>query len=289
MFFDFNIPYPKQADHAAIDRLEKILTRISQSKSTNASRVYQRIRSLTTRLSVPRAIVALNHTVGSIKDAQEFNQVNPARFSTVKQLKRLTVVVEDPKKNYQLVTTNPLYQTMDILAVQPTNIDVCKHACQSYDVDLISMDLSQKGVSPGYASTKVALNRGVFFEICYTQAFRDPSRRAVFFSNVKRLVDITRGDNLIFSSGALQALEIKKPSDMRMMGLLFGMTPEQVEAAVGCNYNRLLMKAETRKSTFNAAIRVEPLAGAKATEGQKRKQDQPNQGKKKKAKIQNTA
>ncbi|KAG0166780.1 hypothetical protein DFQ28_006863 [Apophysomyces sp. BC1034] len=264
MFFDFNIPYPKQAELSDVDRLERILTRISQ---------------------MPRAVIALNQTVSNIKEAQTPDPVAPARFPTVEQLKRVTVVVEDSKKNYQLVATNPLNQTIDILAAQPTNIDVCKHACQSYDIDLISIDLSQKGVSPGYAAASVAVNRGIFFEICYTQLFRDPKRRSVFFSNVKRLVEVTRGNNLIFSSGALQALEIKRPSDLRMMGLLFGMTQEQMEAAVGYNYVRLLKKAETRKSTFNAAVRVDLLPGV---EERKRKKDQPEQGKKK-AKVQKTA
>lgn len=45
----------------------------------------------------------------------------------------------------------------------------------------------------------------------------DPGKKAAFFSNVKRLVDVTRGHNLFFSSEALRALEIRKPADLRIL------------------------------------------------------------------------
>lgn len=52
----------------------------------------------------------------------------------------------------------------------------------------------------------------------YTEQYKlAKEKRSMFFQNVKRLVEVTRGDNLIFSSEALHALDIRRPSDMRML------------------------------------------------------------------------
>jgi RNase P/RNase MRP subunit p30 len=45
----------------------------------------------------------------------------------------------------------------------------------------------------------------------------DPGRKFAFFNNVKRLVEVTRGQNLIFSSEGIRALEIRRPADLRIL------------------------------------------------------------------------
>lgn len=109
---------------------------------------------------------------------------------------------------------------------------MCKHACQNLEIDVISLDLANTKTAPNFAAAQVAVSRGIFFEICYAQSFKskippkkkqitkidlDPGKKATFFSNVKRLVDVTRGHNLFFSSEALRALEIRKPADLRIL------------------------------------------------------------------------
>ena len=69
------------------------------------------------------------------------------------------------------VLTNVANQSVDILAVRPLTLDVSKHACQNYDVDIISINCAVKRVIPNHASVQVAITRGVFFEICYAQSF----------------------------------------------------------------------------------------------------------------------
>ncbi|CAO3587577.1 unnamed protein product [Absidia cylindrospora] len=203
-----------------------------------------------------------------VEDFKQVKEFRPSEgYPKIQQLNRVTVAVDNPKKNYQLVSTNPINQSIDILAVQPLNKEACKHTCQTHEIDLVSIDLSTPGLLPGYVTAQQAINRGIFFEICYSQAIRDPQRRALFYSNVTKLVQQTRGHNLILSSGALRAIEIKRPSDIRMMALMFGMTEAQAENAVGHNYHRLLKKAETRKTTILAAIRVNnPVSPSLITE-----------------------
>ncbi|GAA5816572.1 hypothetical protein MFLAVUS_010102 [Mucor flavus] len=237
MFYDFNIPYPNTCDATELERIEKILSRIQSFDS--------------------HSIIALNLSVeDKLVNARPIPPIKPDNFKTMRQLTRVTLLIEDPKRNYQLAASSS-YPNIDILAVRPTTIEVCKHACQTLEVDMISLDLAKTKVSPGFVSAQVAVNRGVFFEICYSQSFRDPARKFAFFNAVKRLVEVTRGHNLIFSSEAIRALEIRRPSDIRMLGSMFGMTQDQMEESLSVNYPRLLKKAETRRMTYNAVIGID--------------------------------
>ncbi|KAG2209881.1 hypothetical protein INT46_005162 [Mucor plumbeus] len=258
MIYDFNIPYPNNSDATELQRIEKILDRLDsfENKST----------------------IALNLSLeGNLAEVKSIVPVASRKFINMQQLTRVTLLVEDSKKNYQLAASSA-YPKIDILAVRPTNFDICKHACQTLEVDLISLDLAKSKALPGFVAAQVAVNRGIFFEICYSQSFRDPNKRFLFFNNVKRLVEVTRGHNLIFSSEAMRALDIRRPADLRVLGSMFGMTHDQIEATVTINYPRLLKRAETRKLTYNATIALdksqlfaEPLAANEDGSSLKRK------------------
>ncbi|CAO0789691.1 unnamed protein product [Mucor circinelloides] len=237
MIYDFNIPYPNKSDATELQRIEKILTRLDSFENNST--------------------IALNLSVeGNLADVKSIDPVASQKFTNMQQLTRVTLMVEDVKQNYQLAASSA-YPNIDILAVRPTNFDICKHACQTYEVDLISLDLAKSRALPGFVAAQVAVNRGIFFEICYSQSFRDPNKRFLFFNNVKRLVEVTRGHNLIFSSEAMRALDIRRPADLRILGSMFGMTHDQIEATVTVNYPRLLKRAETRKLTYNATIALD--------------------------------
>ncbi|KAG1102751.1 hypothetical protein G6F42_017321 [Rhizopus arrhizus] len=222
MIYDFNIPYPNKSDATELQRIEKILTRLDSFENNST--------------------IALNLSVeGNLADVKSIDPVASQKFTNMQQLTRVTLMVEDVKQNYQLAASSA-YPNIDILAVRPTNFDICKHACQTYEVDLISLDLAKSRALPGFVAAQVAVNRGIFFEICYSQSFR---------------VEVTRGHNLIFSSEAMRALDIRRPADLRILGSMFGMTHDQIEATVTVNYPRLLKRAETRKLTYNATLALD--------------------------------
>ncbi|KAI9363630.1 RNase P subunit p30-domain-containing protein [Pilaira anomala] len=258
MFYDFNIPYPNTSDASDLERIETILSRIQSFDS--------------------HSIVALNLSTDTLMNVKKSIQpIAIEKFKNMRQLTRATLLIEDPKRNYQLAASSS-YPHIDILAVRPTTIEVCKHACQTLEIDMISLDLATTKVSPGFVSAQVALSRGVFFEICYSQTFRNPSKKSAFFNAVKRLVEITRGRNLIFSSEAIRALDIKRVSDIRILGTMFGMTQDQIETSLSVNYTRLLKKSETRRMTYNAAIGIDIQPTIQEKPNLKRKkEEQPSQ------------
>ncbi|CAO3606825.1 unnamed protein product [Mucor hiemalis] len=267
MFYNFNIPYPNACDATELRRIEKILDRVHSISS--------------------KSVIALNLTVQEkLMDVKPIEPVVPVKFKGMQQLTRATLIVEDPKRNYQLAVSST-YPNIDILAVRPTTMDVCKHACSTLEVDLISLDLAGSKVLPGFVSAQVAVNRGIFFEICYSQSFREPNRKYLFYNNVKRLVEVTRGHNLIFSSEAIRALEIRRPADLKILGSMFGLTRDQIETMVNVNYCRLLKKTETRKLTYNATIGIEPApvqSKDEATNNKRKNDNSAQNGKSKKIK-----
>ncbi|EFJ05249.1 hypothetical protein SELMODRAFT_7269, partial [Selaginella moellendorffii] len=128
-------------------------------------------------------------------------------------------------------------------------------------VDVISLNLSQKLSFriKSSALTDAAIERGVFFEIVYAPALDDPNARKELFINTQTLVTMTRGRNIILSSGARNACEIRGPNDAANLATLFGLTMEQARAAISKNCNSVLLHGYTRKNTYKAAITIETV------------------------------
>jgi ribonuclease P/MRP protein subunit RPP1 len=82
---------------------------------------------------------------------------------------------------------------------------------------------------------KLALSRGVMFEICYSCAFRDTTCRRNLFSNATALIRATKGKNIIISSDAYESLHIRAPLDVINMCTFFSMNPTQARDALTIN------------------------------------------------------
>lgn len=98
---------------------------------------------------------------------------NCALQTAIRQYTRITIIVEDTAATYKLTASNSVLQAYDIVAVQPTTEKVFQAACKDAEVDIISLDLS--GRLPFYlkhSTVGTAIQRGIYFEICYTPAIR---------------------------------------------------------------------------------------------------------------------
>ncbi|KAG0327467.1 hypothetical protein BGZ99_007551 [Dissophora globulifera] len=120
----------------------------------------------------------------------------------LKQYSRLTLVVDDISQNYGLNTNNPSVSSYDILAVQPTNEKLFQAACGTFEVDIISLDMSAR--LPFYLKHSTV---GQAVE-------RDASARRNLISNAQSLIRVTRGKNIILSSQAMRAMELRGPYDI---------------------------------------------------------------------------
>jgi RNase P/RNase MRP subunit p30 len=68
--------------------------------------------------------------------------------SSLRQLSRLTVSVEDVTEAQQLTTSNDTLKQFDIIAAAPSNVKVFAHLCKQADIDIIALDFSHRQSFP---------------------------------------------------------------------------------------------------------------------------------------------
>ncbi|KAF9171817.1 hypothetical protein BGX21_001108 [Mortierella sp. AD011] len=209
------------------------------------------------------------------------NHVNPITKLNLpgvnlKQYSRLTLVVDDISQNYGLNTGNPAISSYDIIAVQPTNEKLFQAACGTFEVDIISLDMSAR--LPFYlkhSTVGLAVERGIYFELCYGAAIRDANARRNLISNAQSLIRVTRGKNIILSSQAMRAMELRGPYDIVNFGTLLGLNQATAKDCLSSHCRGVVIHAETRRNTTRAVISVDPVSSLAETEqwklGNKRK------------------
>ncbi|XP_047464190.1 ribonuclease P protein subunit p30 isoform X2 [Mugil cephalus] len=141
------------------------------------------------------------------------------------------------------------YRRFDLLAVQPTSEKLFHAACTSYDIDIICVPVTDK--LPFFfkrAPVNGAIDRGVVFEVSYSAALRDSTLRRYTIANAVALMDVCKGKNVILSSGAEKALELRGPYDITNLGLLFGLSDRDSKEAVSSTCRAVLLHAETRRT-----------------------------------------
>lgn len=222
--------------------------------------------------------VAYNYELTGKIPANHVSPVSKLNLPGVnlKQYSRLTLVVDDVSQNYGLNANNPSVLSYDILAVQPTNEKLFQAACGTFEVDIISLDMSAR--LPFYlkhSTVGLAVERGIYFELCYSAAIRDATARRNLISNAQSLIRVTRGKNIILSSQAMKAMELRGPYDIVNFGTLLGLNQAVAKDCLSSHCRAVAVRAETRRNTTRAVISVDPLSSLTETEawklGNKRK------------------
>ncbi|OCT71781.1 hypothetical protein XELAEV_18034759mg [Xenopus laevis] len=175
----------------------------------------------------------------------------------IKILTRLTIIASDPSHCNVLRSTSPSTRLYDIVAVFPKTEKLFHAACTSIDVDLICINVTEK--SPFFfrrPPINAAIQRGIFFELVYTPAIKDSTLRRYTISNALSLMQVCKGKNIIISSGAERALEMRGPYDIATLGLLFGLTEGIAKAAISTNCRSAVLHGETRKTAFGVVYTV---------------------------------
>lgn len=151
-------------------------------------------------------------------------------------------------------------ETYDLVAAVPQTEQLFDECCRRLDIDLISLDLTERvPFRLPLPAVAAAIARGVHFEISYAPALRDSASRRNIVSNAQQLLRLTRGRNIILSSGALRPMEVRGAHDVANLGIsLLGMPHDCAHKAVGSNVATVLKRARLRK---RGGLKVEPLGG----------------------------
>ncbi|XP_068669514.1 protein GAMETOPHYTE DEFECTIVE 1-like isoform X1 [Aristolochia californica] len=127
-----------------------------------------------------------------------------------RQYTRLTVTVDNIIHAAALNSGNPVLKTYDLVAVKPLNQAAFDQACKVSE-------------------------RGIYFEITYSHLIFDVQARRQMLSGAKMLVDWTQGKNIIISSAAATANELRGPNDVANLSVLLGLSMEKAKAAISKN------------------------------------------------------
>ncbi|WRX32566.1 RNase P subunit p30 - like 1 [Theobroma cacao] len=273
-FFDLNIPYadstpPNNATSAAAKSTRiKIVIKAMELGYTGIAydRTIKGVMSDRDRCSIPLLTLSsllkiapfLSSSVNLHRDL-----LGVPRSSPFRQYTRLTVCVDTASQSQALNSGNPILKTYDIVAVRPLNQNAFDNACEKAEVDIISIDFSDKvPFRLKLPMVKAAIKRGVYFEITYSGLIVDVQLRRQMISNAKLLVDWTRGKNLIFSSAAPSVCEVRGPNDVANLASLLGLSIERAKSAISKNCRSLLINALRRKNFFKEVIRVEAVSSS---------------------------
>ncbi|KAL7749480.1 RNA-binding RNA processing protein rpp1 [Sorochytrium milnesiophthora] len=188
-------------------------------------------------------IVALNHTiVGKVPHSLQ-NPITPLEYShipqanpqgvdwkldanlllqargkgkkSVRQVSRLTIVLEDTSQISSLASAAPAINAYDLVAIRPMTEKLFAAACLSMECDIISLDFAQRlPFVLRHSVVNAALARGIVFEVSYSAALRDHNARRNIIANAADLVRVTGGKQIIMTSAAYAALQVRNPFDV---------------------------------------------------------------------------
>jgi ribonuclease P/MRP protein subunit RPP1 len=189
-------------------------------------------------------------TKGSLPPVVKFDT---KKVPNVKVLYRLTVATGDVAVLHGL--SNPVALGYDILAITPLSDKVFLQACSSLAVDVISVRTRERlDFYMKRHQVKMAIDRGVAFEVSYCHLIRGESERCYTIANAKELVQWTKGKSTIVSSGTNLIMELRGPYDVANLTQLFGLKGGDCKAAILSNCRSVISHADMRLHTAKGIV-----------------------------------
>lgn len=146
-----------------------------------------------------------------------------------------------------------------MIAARPTDEKTLQQACQSLDVDIISLDLTLKFEKHfKFPMLGTAVSRGIKIELCYGQAIlsSDATAKRNLISNATQLIRVTRGRGLIFSSEAKSVLGLRAPSDVMNMASIWGLGLERGKDALTKGPRSVVEFARLKRHSYKGIIDI---------------------------------
>lgn len=170
---------------------------------------------------------------------------------------RVTVVIEDAKTGTQLSNMISSLSGYDIIAVEPASLKALEFACQTLQVDIISIKMSTRlPFILKFSTIGAAIQRGLYFESYYASALRDPTCRRHLTCNFQSLLRSTRGKNIVLASQSKQLIQQRGPFDIVNLFTILGLSQEKGIQALSSNINAVLLHATSRR-IYKSTIQVQ--------------------------------
>ncbi|EEB09694.1 RNase P and RNase MRP subunit p30 [Schizosaccharomyces japonicus yFS275] len=171
----------------------------------------------------------------------------------IKVYSRITVTLESTPQNRILHDST---KEFDILAVRPIGEKLLQHACTDLEVDIISLDMTQR--LPFYLKHTmlgVAVTRNVALEVSYAAGLRDSSARRYVINNAASLTRATRGRGILVTSEARSPLECRGGHDVVNLATFWDMKQDNARKAIGEFARAVLLHADSRRNTYRGILK----------------------------------
>uniref|UniRef100_A0A7N0RAH6 Uncharacterized protein n=1 Tax=Kalanchoe fedtschenkoi TaxID=63787 RepID=A0A7N0RAH6_KALFE len=272
-FFDLNIPFleptkPSPQSQTLKQNRLKLLIRTMELGYTGVAynRTIKGVISDADYCPIPLFTVSsLIKLLPSFSSAVKFHRdlLGDPPSAPFRQYTRLTVCLDSAAQAMVLNSSNAVLKSYNIVAAKPLNQNAFDQACQFSEVDIISIDFTDRlPFRLKQPIIKAAIQRGVYFEIIYSGLVRDVQTRFQVISNAKMLVDWTGGKSIILTSATSSANELRGPYDIANLASLLGMSMEHAKAAVSKNCRNLISKALRKRQYYKEAVKVEALTAS---------------------------
>lgn len=207
--------------------------------------------------------VALNHVVESKlpKSKCPFKKIDfPGRKEEFGQYSRLTIVMDNPQHNLGINPNNEVIQSYDFIAIQPLNDKMFQVACNTLEIDIITLDMTSRipfNIKPG--AVRLAVERGIVFELCYGPMIQDSSARRHTISNSLSVLRFLKGGKgVVVSSGATAPWQVRSPADVANLAGLLGFSQHLRKSSITLHPHAAFMHAASRKHTYRGAVAIAP-------------------------------
>lgn len=188
-------------------------------------------------------------------------------------LRRCNIFLTDSASNFRIPQ---LQQQYDLVAVRPTDERTLQQACQSLDVDIISLDMTLRFEKHfKFPMLGTAIARGIKIELCYSQGIlsSDPMAKRNLISNATQLIRVTRGRGLMFSSEAKSVLGIRAPNDIINLASVWGLGTEKGKDGITKEPRSVIEYARLKRQSYKGVVDV-VYGGEKSVVEAKDKQSQ---------------
>ena len=171
---------------------------------------------------------------------------------------RLNVIVHDNQSLHYLKRAE-VQQHFDLISLQPATREILLYLLSSTTVqhELLVLDPSDPELLPFPSKLmRAAAERGIIFELIYSNALRDPfeRRNLLAFGRSLAMNIFKRGQAMVFSSNATNSLQIRSPYDMMEIGQLFGFNEEISKKMVQQTPMDVIARSFSRRQTVQGTV-----------------------------------
>lgn len=163
----------------------------------------------------------------------------------LKIFNRISFSCSNPAKTHVLNHCTSL-KKYDLYAFVPKTQNALQFACTQLNADIITLKSSSTTFKLNKKLYEQAVERGIHFEIQYTDLLNVESRRLIIhYSHLFHTYG--KSKNVILSSGSDNVKTIRNPYDLINLSCLLGLSEIKAKASILYQCKKLLLRAERRR------------------------------------------